>query len=55
MENNGEEIVPIGDFNLPIYEGKLQEAFMAEDIELEEQFRKVYDENVPFSYTSECL
>jgi hypothetical protein len=42
----------MGDFNQNIYEGKLQEAFTAEDIGLEEQFRKLYDKNAPLSHTS---
>ena len=37
----------VGDFNQHIYEGKLQEAFMAEDSGLEEQFRKLYDGSTP--------
>ena len=51
-KKNGEEIILMGDFNQPIYEGKLHEAFTAEDIGLEEQFRKLYDEDAPFSHTS---
>ena len=35
-KKNGEEIILLGDFNQHIYEGKLQEAFTAEDIGLEE-------------------
>ena len=52
MEEKGEEIILVGDFNQHIYEGKLQEAFTAEDIGLEEQFRKLYDKDAPFSHTS---
>ena len=48
-KKNGEEIILMGDFNQHIYEGKLQEAFTAEDIELEEQFRELCDEDSPFS------
>ena len=42
----------MADFNQHIYEGKLQETFTAEDIGLEEQFRKLYDKNAPFSHAS---
>ena len=43
----------MGDFNQHIYEGKLQEAFTAQDIGPEEQFRKQYDEDAPCSHTSD--
>ena len=42
----------MGDLNQHGYEGKLQEAFNAEDIGLEEQFRKLFDEDAPFSRIS---
>ena len=51
MEENGEEIILMGDFNQHIYAGKLQEAFTVEDIGPEEQFRKLYAEDAPFSHT----
>ena len=51
-KKNGGEIILMGDFNQHIYEGKLQEAFTAEDIGLEKQFRKLYDKDAPFSHTS---
>ena len=61
-KKNEERIIPQGDFNQHIYGGKLQEAFMVENIGSEEQFRKLYDKNVPLSHASgsrdqyvECL
>ena len=39
------------DFTQHIYEG-LQEVFTVEDIGLNEQFRKLYAEDAPFSHTS---
>ena len=42
----------MGDFNQHIHEGKLQEVFTADDIGLEEQFRKLYKEDAPFSHIS---
>ena len=50
MEENGEERTLMGDFNQRIYKEKSQEAIAAEDVGLEEQFRKLYDKNALFSY-----
>ena len=49
---NGEEIILMGDFNQNIQKGKPQETLTADDIGLEEQFRKLYDKDAPFSHMS---
>ena len=46
----GEEIILVGDLNVHVYNDPLAHALKAEDLRLEEQFNKVFDEDVPFSH-----
>ena len=46
----GDEIILVGDLNVHVYNDPLAHALKAEDIRLEDQFNKVFDEDVPFSH-----
>ena len=46
----GDEIILVGDLNVHIYNDSLAHALKAEDIRLEEQVNKIFDEDVPFSH-----
>ena len=45
----GDEIILVGDLNVHVYIDPLAHALKEEDTRLEEQFNKVFDEDVPFS------
>ena len=46
----GDEIILVRDLNVHVYNDPLAHALKAEDVRLEEQFNKVFDEDVPFSH-----
>ena len=49
---DGDEVLLMGDFNEDIYEGELALTLKEEDLLLEEQFRKTFSQDAPFSHFS---
>ena len=52
---NNEEVVLMGDFNQSVYTSDFAKLLGEEDIQLTEQYRKLYDKEAPFSHVSSQL